>query len=327
MKNEYVINNGSLLATNGGKNPVLVYNQPDAAELAELEQHYGISRNRLNSALDPDELGAVERAANHWAFIVKNPCNYTSEDQLLFTVASIGLFLFKDRLIIVSPDHFDPVELRKARTLQNVRDVFLAVLYSTTLHFLSHIKVITMLSESLEKRLNTSMENHFLLNMFTLEKSLVFFLNGIGSNQIVLESIRENAAKIRFSSGQRDILNEIFIENRQAEKQTEIYSGILTGLMDARGSVVNNNLSLYIKRLTIVSVVFMPLNLLAGMGGMSEYSAWTRGFPWWLTYPAFLAGLAVIGLITYRQLTKPPRVERLKLPNFDKHKPNTHRHD
>ncbi len=72
--------------------------------------------------------------------------------------------------------------------------------------------------------------------------------------------------------------------------------------MDARGSVVNNNLSILIKKLTVISVVFLPMNVIASMGGMSEFSSWTPGFPWWLSYPLFMAGLAGGGWLTYRIL-------------------------
>ncbi len=299
MFTQFDFSAGKMTPAADRKAKMLVYTKPEKNELLELEEKYGISPHRLASALDPDELGRMERAADHWAFIVKNPCNFTSEDELLFKVSSMGLFLFKDLLIVVSPEEFDLSDYRQLREIKNVRDAFLAILYGGTMHFISHIKVITMLSDSLEKRINTSMENHYLLNMFTLEKSLVFFVNGIGSNQVVIEAIKENAKKIRFTAGQMDTLNEIIIENRQSEKQAEIYSGILTGLMDARGSVVNNNLSMLIKKLTIVSVVFMPLNILAGMGGMSEFSGWTKGIPWWLSFSGFLALLGLIGMLTY----------------------------
>jgi magnesium transporter len=70
---------------------------------------------------------------------------------------------------------------------------------------------------------------------------------------------------------------------------------------------VNNSLSVLIKRLTIINVVFLPLNFLAGMGGMSEFSMITSGVPWWLSFPSFAAAMLLIALITYsfiRRLTR-----------------------
>jgi magnesium transporter len=143
------------------------------------------------------------------------------------------------------------------------------------------------------------MGNKYLLDMFTLEKSLVYFVNGIGSNQMVLEKMRASAGKLKLTASQLEILEDILIENQQCSKQADIYSNILTGLMDARGSVVNNNLSMLMKKLTVISVVFLPMNVLAGMGGMSEFSGWTQGVPFWISYPLFLAGLGLVGFSTY----------------------------
>jgi magnesium transporter len=302
MFTHFDFRSGKIVPAEEGRGKLVVCTRPDGGELSILENTYGIGPHSLASAADPDELGRIEKKGDHWSFIIKIPCNYTAEDRLLFTVTSMGLFLFKNTLIVVTPEPFDLSDYRHVESVRSARDAFLSILYGTTIHFVSHIKVITMLSESLEKRINTSMENHFLLNMFTLEKSLVFFMNGIDSNEVVIGAIKENAAKIRFTSAQLEILGEIIVENRQCSKQTEIYSNILTGLMDARSSVVNNNLSVLIKRLTIVSVVFMPLNLLAAMGGMSEYSAWTAKIPWWLSYSFFLVLLVLIGLAAYRYL-------------------------
>ena len=65
---------------------------------------------------------------------------------------------------------------------------------------------------------------------------------------------------------------------------------------------MNNNLNVLMKRLTVISVVLGPLNIIAGIGGMSEYSHWTRGLPWPLAYALFAAGLGLVAWVTYRIL-------------------------
>ncbi|MDP3177674.1 MAG: magnesium transporter CorA family protein, partial [Spirochaetaceae bacterium] len=201
----------------------------------------------------------------------------------------------------------DPLEIfedKMVRKVANPRDAVLKIMYGSIAHFLGHLRVINMLSEALEKRVNASMGNRYLLDMFTLEKSLVYFVNGIASNQMVLEKMKAGAAKLKLSIAQVEVLEDILIENQQCSKQAEIYSNILTGLMDARGSVVNNNLSILMKRLTVISVVFMPMTVIAGMGGMSEFSTWTAGVPWPLSYGLFTLGLVATGFLTYWILKK-----------------------
>jgi magnesium transporter len=206
--------------------------------------------------------------------------------------------------VVITTDPLELFEDKMVRKVANPRDAVLKIMYGSIAHFLGHLRVINMLSEALEKRVNASMGNRYLLDMFTLEKSLVYFVNGIASNQMVLEKMKAGSAKLKLSASQTEVLEDILIENQQCSKQAEIYSNILTGLMDARGSVVNNNLSVLMKKLTVVSVVFMPMNVLAGMGGMSEFTSFTQGIPWPLAYGSFALALVGVGFFTMWVLRK-----------------------
>ena len=69
--------------------------------------------------------------------------------------------------------------------------------------------------------------------------------------------------------------------------------------MDARASIVNNNLSILIKRLTIINIVFLPITFIASVGGMSEYTVMTEGLPIGLSYLFFMLAMGVVALVTY----------------------------
>jgi magnesium transporter len=70
-------------------------------------------------------------------------------------------------------------------------------------------------------------------------------------------------------------------------------------LMDATVGFININQNKRINQLTVFGVVFMPVNILAGMGGMSEFSMMTQGLPWPLAYGAFLIVSILMGTATY----------------------------
>jgi magnesium transporter len=270
------------------------YSSPSQEERAALAA-LGVTEHDISCALDPDELGRVESAEDHVVFIVKTPRNYSDADNYLFRVTSFGLFLFPDKLVMVCP--FDEREILGQKPLLKLRsrsELLLRLISATVAHFFGHLKVINLISDSLEQKVNTSMENRHLLSMFSIGKSLIYILNGINSNSAVLEKLKNQAAKLGFSEEERELLDDLVIENAQCNRQAEIYADILTSLTDARGNIVNNNLNILIKRLTIVSVVFMPLNVLAGIGGMSEFSAMTQGIPFQFSYPVL--ALAFIGV-------------------------------
>ena len=73
-------------------------------------------------------------------------------------------------------------------------------------------------------------------------------------------------------------------------------------LMDATIGFININQNKRINQLTVFGVVFMPINILAGVGGMSEFSMMTQGIPWPMAYGGFIAGAALIGAVTYLAL-------------------------
>jgi magnesium transporter len=70
-------------------------------------------------------------------------------------------------------------------------------------------------------------------------------------------------------------------------------------LMDATIGFININQNKRVNQLTVFSVVFMPINILAGIGGMSEFSMMTEGTPWPLSFGGFILGSACIGFVTY----------------------------
>ena len=257
MQRKLYISDGRLVETGEGEAAVLVYFAPDDAERRYLIEQLKIDEHTLSSALDPDELSRLEFEPEHVAMILKRPKRHASEDSFLFKVLSTGVFLFKDRLVIVLADDTAIVEGKPFVKIQSIQDIFLKLISVAILHFVGHIKGITLIANELEQQINTAMENKYLLNLFALEKSLVYYLNAINTNGVLIEKIRNSAAKIGLSQENLEFLDDIVIENNQCRGQAEIYSQVLASLMDARASIISNNLNVRIKTLTIITIAIM----------------------------------------------------------------------
>lgn len=240
-----------------GTHSVLVFINPDGDEKKRLIDEYKVDEHTLNSALDPDEVSRLEFEPDHVALIFKMPRNYSEKDQLLFRVASTGAFLYKGRLIIVVPDDIPLFNGKPFNKIQSLSDLLLRLVSRSISHFRDHLKAINMLTDELEQKINTSMENRYLINLFTLQKSLVYFVNAINANGVVMERMKHNAAKIGFSVEETELLDDIIIENNQCNRQADMYSNILASLMDARVSIVSNNLNILIKFLNIITICIM----------------------------------------------------------------------
>ncbi|MBI5209772.1 MAG: magnesium transporter CorA family protein [Elusimicrobia bacterium] len=298
MIRRYSLDAGKVLETPSG-GPIIAYVAPDEAERKELIEKHGIDPHNLDSALDPDEIGRIEVESDHLAIILKRPRNYCSADNFLFRVISMGVFLYADKMVIVLADDVMIFEGKHAIQLRTLHDVLIKLLYSTIHHFNGHLKVISMLSDELEHKINTSMENKYLLCMFTLEKSLVYFLNAVNSNTAQIEKLKHNAPKYGFSQENVELLDDISLDNQQCLTLVQTYSNILSSLMDARASVVSNNLNVLMKNLTAISIGVMVPTFFASVGGMSEFTMMTHQRHWPLAYALFTLAMAVIGVATY----------------------------
>ena len=290
-------------AETGG--PILLCVNPDQNERAQLIAQYHLDEHNLDSALDPDELPRVELDANHLAVIFKHPKRYTAKDNLVFHINSLGLFLFRDRLIVISPDEGAAFQGRIFTKVQNLQMLVLRILSSCITHFFGHLQVINDIASELEPQLVRSMENRHLLQMFSIEKSLVYYVNAISANGRVIERLKANARNDKtdgLTPEMLEFVDDLAIENAQCLEQAQVYANVFAGLMDARASIVSNNLNVLMKRLTVINVVFMPLNVLAGIGGMSEFSMMTKSIPWPITYSIFMLDLVLIGWVTYKIL-------------------------
>jgi len=101
------------------------------------------------------------------------------------------------------------------------------------------------------------------------------------------------------SSVQHDEVREILRDIESLDGHTSFLFNKINFQMDATVGFLNVNQNIDLKRLTIISVVFMPVNILAGIGGMSEFSMMTTGISWPVAYGSFILAMMMIGMLTF----------------------------
>lgn len=282
---------------------IVMYINPTESEKRFLVEQLKLDEHTLASALDPDELSRVEFEPEHAAIIYKRPKSYSGHEQFLFRVGSTGAFVFRDRLIIVISEDIPILEEVQFFSDFSAPGVILKLIYRSIVHFREHIKIIARISDELQGKINTALENRHLLNLFTLQKSLVFYVNSLNSNEALLEKLRHNGAKIGFTTEELEILEDTMIENSQCLKSAMIYSDILASLMDARASIVSNNLNVLMKTLTVITISIMVPTLVVSVFSMNV------PFPfqhhpitfWTIIILAFSSMVAFLGFYRYKK--------------------------
>ena len=101
------------------------------------------------------------------------------------------------------------------------------------------------------------------------------------------------------STDQQEDARQILRDIESLDGHTSFLFGKINFLMDATVGFININQNQRVSKLTTISVIFMPINILAGVGGMSEFSMMTQGIPWPLAYAAFAVGMMGVGWATF----------------------------
>ena len=106
------------------------------------------------------------------------------------------------------------------------------------------------------------------------------------------------------SEAQQDEARQIVRDIESLDGHTTFLFGKINFLMDATVGFININQNRRVSKLTGFGVVFLPINILAGIGGMSEYSMMAAkvGLSWPVAYAAFMLGAAFVGWATYQVL-------------------------
>jgi magnesium transporter len=294
---------GKLVECGADESTVQIYVNPSPEERSELVTRWALDEHTLASALDPDEVARVELEPEHLAIILKRPKGYACPAQLVFKVDSMGLFMFRDRVIAILSEDVPFYDGRPLTNLQSLQEMVLKVLSRTVQHFTGHLRVINSMGAEIEQRIELSVDNTSLLQLFALEKSLVYYVNAIHSNGAVIERLKNNAnnpVTVGFHPPDVEFIDDVLIENRQCYEQAMIYSNILAGLMNARASIISNNLNVMMKNLNALVIAVAVPSFFAGVGGMSEFSAMIGFDPHWkLGYALFLLAMAVMGVGTF----------------------------
>jgi len=246
-------------------------------DLSTLEHTYGILNEHLQDIVDTDEQSRLEKEDDYTLIIVRLPVHDSRYEPTYFTVP-VGIVLFPDKVVTVcwaDSEVLTDISGNRVRdfTLENQNTFVLRLLGRAAIVFLRHLKVLNRMTSSIERELQKSVRNTELVQLLTIEKSLVYFTTSLKSNELVLEKLLKSRL-IRFKDEEMELLEDVEIDNRQAIAMANIYSDILSGMMDAFASVISNNLNIVMKRLTVISIVLMIPTFIVSVFGMNIPLPW-----------------------------------------------------
>lgn len=282
---------------------------PTEQELAAVSEHYGLEIDVLRTALDIDERSRIEVGKNYNMILVNVPTIDEKSQMELYNTLPLSIVTVQDIIITVCNDESPALD---AFTRGKVRDFdtqmrprfILQVLYQIDTLYLQYLRNIDKKSDAVETILQKSTQNRELIELLKLEKSLVYFTTALRSNEAVLERLPRTEFIIKYPENM-ELLEDVIVENKQAIEMTEIYSGILSGMMDAFASVISNNLNIVMKMLAVVTIVMSIPTIIFSAYGMNVNIVGMpfADSPWgFLIIIALTAVLSVIATLVFSKL-------------------------
>jgi magnesium transporter len=278
--------------------------QPNNYEISYLINEYGLEPDILNDILDTDEQSRAEKDEDKLFFIVRLPVFQEDREAPYYTVP-LGIIFFKDVIITICLQESEILRDIQAGRIKHFsltnRKTFLLMVFSRiSFYFLRYLKEINRKSGQTEKELQRAVKNNELIQLLTLEKSLVFFTTSLKSNEFLIDKIHKSNL-LHLTEEDVDLIDDVVTENRQAIEMANIYSNILSGMMDAFASVISNNLNVVMKQLTSISLILMLPTLIASIYGMNVPLPFQDKPFAFLGTLAVSAALAVISIIIFRR--------------------------
>ncbi len=247
---------------------------PEKSELVKLSGEMFIPTDFLTDPLDVDERARIETEDGVLLIVLRIPKYDEINPEIPFTTIPAGIILTKEDTIVTisSSDITDILDLCNSRTKGIITgkrsSVVLQIFLKTSLLYLKHLKEINRRTGEIERELQKSLKNEELIKLLNIEKSLVFFTTSLKSNELMMERLLKMEL-LKLTSDDKDKLEDVLIDNKQAIEMANIYSNILSGMMDAFASVISNNLNVVLKILTSITIILMIPTLTASIYGMN----------------------------------------------------------
>ncbi|MDD3626660.1 MAG: magnesium transporter CorA family protein [bacterium] len=280
-------------------------NISDAAknEVDSLSLLLGIPIEFLSYPLDINERARIEIDEGCMLIILRIPIREDEESEIPFNTATLGLVV-KDKIIIsVSSrrtnifDEFIEGKVKNFDTGKRI-EFLLKLFYKISFLYLKDLKEINNMTNSIERELHKSMKNEELIRLLNIEKSLVFFTTSLKENEIMMERF-QRVQLYNLDDEAADLLEDVIIENKQAIEMANIYSNILSGMMDAFASVISNNLNVVMKVLTSITIILMLPTLVASIYGMNIHLPFQESPHAFAITMGFSLLLSVIGMLIF----------------------------
>jgi magnesium transporter len=280
-------------------NLIIINNLTDITLIENIGKYFGIHPMMLEDVLNTSHIPKVEESGDQLMLTLKS-LEYPVNGALLQRHLSL---ILGEYYVIVCRDFennlFDDIKARivngKSKARQKKVDYLFYLLIDTLIDaFYNIVNEISNSVDKMEIQLLEKPETNNIKEIYTIKqilsemRSVVYPIREALLNMVQGEYSLIDDATITYLQDVRDHINHI-IHMYEKERDT------LSDLIELNSSNINNRLNGSMQIMTIITTLFIPLTLIAGIYGMNfkfmPELAWTKGYPFAILLMLITAGI------------------------------------
>lgn len=252
--------------------------KPTVEESRFIAEKFDIDLADVRAALDDEESSRVEVEKNYTLILVDIPSIEIRNDREAYTTIPLGIILLDQYIITVCAEETPVLEAfveRKVRDISTKKRMRLMyqILYRNCMTYQYYLRVMDRRRIIIEQRIQEETEDADLIDLHELESNLVYFATSLRANGVVLDKLTRYSS-IKQYPEDRELLDDVVVENKQAIEMTTIYRDIINGTRELMTTVINNRLNNVMKFLAAITIVMAIPTIISGIYGMNVSAKW-----------------------------------------------------
>ncbi len=251
---------------------------PSMEESQEIAELLDVDIDDIRAALDEEESSRIELEDGYTLILVDIPTQEIRHDTKTYTTIPLGIILTQDVIVTVCTEEtpilqvFIQNRVREFSTKKKLRFVY-QILFRTAAIYQTYLRSIDKKRTEIEERIGGDTVDTDLIDLHELESTLVYFATSLRANAVVLDRLTRYKRLEQYPED-KELLEDVIVENRQAIEMTSIYRDIIDGTRELMSSVIDNRLNNVMKYLTSITIVMAIPTVISGIYGMNVNEKW-----------------------------------------------------
>lgn len=252
--------------------------QPSMEECENISELLDVDIDDIRAPLDEEESSRIELEDGYTLILVDIPTVEIRHDMQTYTTIPLGIILTQDVIMTVCTEEtpilqsFIQNRVREFSTKKKLRFVY-QILFRTAVNYQTYLRGIDKKRTEIEERIGRDTVDTDLIDLHELESTLVYFATSLRANSVVLDRLTRYKRLEQYPED-KELLEDVIVENRQAIEMTSIYRDIIDGTRELMSSVIDNRLNNVMKYLTSITIVMAIPTVISGIYGMNVDEKW-----------------------------------------------------